>query len=158
MEVAWYLCPPAFPAAASFSAMGRASPQFDRDAVFKLFIKATGRRSRGCARHWPTWLWRASLAHWFRFPRVRSRNFRGRRSALAKLEGFELHPVSFRKIRGDAAELVVFPCGKGTPGAGFRPASPGAGKQIRGNCGPDIVPFRRMLEHSNCTPERGFSQ
>jgi hypothetical protein len=34
-------------------------------------------------------------------------------NAPAKLEGLRLHPVSFRKIRGDTAELFNFPLRKG---------------------------------------------
>jgi hypothetical protein len=43
------------------------------------------------------------LAHWFRVA-----------IAFAKLEGLLLHPVSFRKFRGDAAELLFSPAERGT--------------------------------------------
>jgi hypothetical protein len=53
------------------------------------------------------------LAHWFRSPEAGFEYFRGRANAPAKLEGLRLHPVPFRKIRGDAAELFHFPLRKG---------------------------------------------
>jgi len=53
------------------------------------------------------------LAHWFRSPEAGFEYFRGRAHAPAKLEGLRLHPVPFRKIRGDAAELFDFPLRKG---------------------------------------------
>jgi hypothetical protein len=53
------------------------------------------------------------LAHWFRSPEAGFEFFRGRANAPAKLEGLRLHPVPFRKIRGDAAELFNFPLRKG---------------------------------------------
>jgi len=53
------------------------------------------------------------LAHWFRSPEAECEYFRGRANAPAKLEGLRLHPVPFRKIRGDAAELSDFPLRKG---------------------------------------------
>src|SRR5271156_2054684 len=53
------------------------------------------------------------LAHWFRSPEVGFEYFRGRVKAPAKLEGLRLHPIPFRKIRGDAAELFQFPLRKG---------------------------------------------
>src|SRR5580704_9003619 len=53
------------------------------------------------------------LAHWFRSPEAGCECIRGRVDAPAKLEGLPLHPVPFRKIRGDAAELSDFPLRKG---------------------------------------------
>jgi len=53
------------------------------------------------------------LAHWFRSPEAGFEYFRGRVVAPAKLEGLRLHPVPFRKFRGDAAELFNFPLRKG---------------------------------------------
>jgi hypothetical protein len=49
----------------------------------------------------------------FAHPKLGSKFFRGRANAPAKLEGLRLHPVPFRKIRGDAAELSNFPLRKG---------------------------------------------
>jgi hypothetical protein len=61
---------------------------------------------------------RASLAHWFRSPEARLGYFRGRANAPAKLEGLRLHPASFRKFRGGAAELFLFsPAERGFFGA-----------------------------------------
>jgi hypothetical protein len=64
------------------------------------------------------------LAHWFRSPEAGFEYFRGRANAPAKLEGLRLHPVPFRKIRGDAAELFNFPLRKGDYPAQFWLRSP----------------------------------
>jgi hypothetical protein len=78
--------------------------------------------------------------------------------ALAKLEGLQLHPVSFRKIRGDAAELDVLPQRKGATRPRVWSHLPWRGKQNRGVFGPDTVLFRRIFEHLNSTPGQRFSQ
>jgi hypothetical protein len=57
----------------------------------------------------------------FAYPQVQARKNRGRWSALAKLEGLQLHPVPFRKIRGDAAELSLFPLREGDTRLPFWP-------------------------------------
>jgi hypothetical protein len=86
------------------------------------------------------------LAHWFRSPEAGFEYFRGRANAPAKLEGLRLHPVPFRKIRGDAAELSIFPLRKGDIRREFGFSCPGASKKNRGNFGPNTVPSRRKSE------------
>lgn len=71
------------------------------------------------------------LAHWSRGS-----------VAFAKLEGLLLHPVSFRKFRGDAAELLFSPGGKGYPAAILASRALARAANQR-QFGPDIVPFQR---------------
>src|SRR5580698_8020860 len=125
MEVASYLWPPVFPAAASFSAMGRASPQIACGCNFATQHYSCG---KAVARMCPTLARRNSgelpcplvslTRSWVRIL------CRGRVNAPAKLEGLRLHPVPFRKIRGDAAELFHFPLRKGDYAAQFWLLSP----------------------------------
>src|SRR5271156_4573882 len=98
------------------------------------------------------------LAHWFRSPEAGFEYFRGRANAPAKLEGVRLHPVPFRKFRGDAAELFDFPLRKGVYPAEIGFSCPGAGKKNRGIFGPNIVPLRRNSEQHNFTVWRHFIQ
>jgi hypothetical protein len=63
---------------------------------------------------------RVTLPIGFAHPKLGPNSFRGRASAPAKLEGLRLHPIPFRKIRGDAAELFFdFPLRKGDYPAQF---------------------------------------
>jgi hypothetical protein len=98
------------------------------------------------------------LAHWFRSPEAGFEYFRGRANAPAKLEGLRLHPVPFRKIRGDAAELFDFPLRKGDTRREFGFSCPGASKKNRGKIGPNIVPLRRKSEQDYCIEIRVNSQ
>src|ERR1700735_2306511 len=108
MDVASYLCP-AFPPADSFSAMDRASPQtarsYERKIVESLVIH--GKAVARTARHLPCPL--ASAAE------ISGLDIFQSAFALARLEGLQLHPVPFRKFRGDAAKLLFSPAKRNRP-------------------------------------------
>jgi hypothetical protein len=80
--------------------------------------------------------WRVTLPIGFAHPKLGANSFRGRASAPAKLEGLRLHPVPFRKIRGDAAELFHFPpAERGLPGAILAPLALAQASETEANSG-----------------------
>lgn len=85
-------------------------------------------------------------------------NFEGARARWRNSKGCNSIPSRSEKFGETRRSLLFFPCGKGIPGCGSGLICPGADNEIRGVFGPDIVPFRRILEHLNSTLETRFSQ
>src|SRR5271170_2675730 len=152
MEVASYLWPPVFPAAASFSAMGRASPQIASGCnfVLQLSIKAAGRRSRGSARHLLAWLRRVTLPIGFAHPKLGSNTFEGALMRRRNSKGCGSIPSRSEIFGETRRSFLIFPCGKGNMRREIGFSCPGANKKNRGKFGPDIVPFRRKSERIYC--------
>src|ERR1700735_134143 len=69
--------------------------------------------------------------------------------ALARLEGLQLHPVSFRKFPGRRGETFIFPSEGDSPHLTGSACS-GARKKTGTNSG-RTVPFRRNPEQLNFT-------